>query len=119
MRRRRRTEKWHDGLTVEVDITPRGEDFVAATNVPTIILVGSNDLQELKRANEQKGGTTRLARAQLWVQAMRELALDNGHESKIELVTMQGKGHDMKASLAQVPKHWPPIWRELKNPKNR
>jgi pimeloyl-ACP methyl ester carboxylesterase len=74
---------------------PRGW-LRAATETPVTVLVGSRDTTT-RPASPGEPGTTRLARATAWVQAMTQIALSNGKAATIKLEIAPGLGHDEAA----------------------
>ena len=105
MKRRQRTEKWQDGTTRDIDVQPREENFLAATQVPTLVVVGDRDLKPLERGRYQDGGQNRVERARLWVASMNSFATKHQAESKITFLTMPGIEHSPRESLAFAAKH--------------
>lgn len=58
------------------------------------VLVGLNDLEpQLSQPGQQ--GSVRLSSSRNWVDAMADLALGNGVESRITFEAVPGKGHSM------------------------
>lgn len=68
----------------------------AATEVPITVLVGSRDTTT-RPASLGEPGTTRLARAVAWVQAMMQLAALSGGVSTVKLEIAPGLDHDEAA----------------------
>ena len=78
-------DEWH------ADVHP--DSWVAATNVPITVIVGSNDLQKRPQAPGQ-AGETRLSRGQGWVASMQALAESLDRAPYVTFITIAGIGHD-------------------------
>lgn len=68
----------------------------AATGTRIAVLVGSRDTTT-RPASPGEPGTTRLARATAWVQAMTQLAVSSGRPSPVKLEIAPGLDHDEAA----------------------
>ncbi|HXA76715.1 MAG TPA: hypothetical protein VNV41_06240 [Candidatus Acidoferrales bacterium] len=77
--------------------TPDGSGWLrAATHAPITVLVGSRDTTT-RPASPGEPGTTRLARAIAWVQAMTQLAASSGRASTVKLEIAPDLDHDEAA----------------------
>lgn len=87
---------WDSETIKKVDVEPDEQKWLAATQIPLTVIVGTNDMSEL-RADLIPGqnGRNRLAIAQNWVADMRSFAAENGRESSFAIEMIPGIGHSM------------------------
>jgi len=89
---------WDDGTTAQVAVQPDLVKWLAASQIPTKVIVGLNDLEpQLQRPGQE--GRVRLAIGKNWVESMRLFASENGLESQISFEAIPGKGHSMLGLL--------------------
>lgn len=86
--------KWDDGSLTSVDVKPDEETWLAATQVPLIVIVGLGDTAKLPQFPGQKG-FDRYTIASNWVQDMCDFAEQRGQSCAFEFVMIPGKGHSM------------------------
>ncbi|MDH4180083.1 MAG: hypothetical protein OEV33_06185, partial [Armatimonadota bacterium] len=72
--------------------SPNPDGFLEATTLPVRVVMGSLDIEETETGVAQHA-VTRVDRADAWVEAMRQLAHDNGLEPRIHLVVIPGARH--------------------------
>jgi hypothetical protein len=73
--------------------SPNPDGFLEATTLPVRVVMGSMDITDKTGTGVAQRGVTRVDRADAWVEAMRQLAYDNGLEPRIHLVVIPGAGH--------------------------
>ena len=81
-----------------IEVRPDPLTWLEATQVPTKVIVGLNDLEpQLDRPGQT--GSVRLAIGRNWVASMAAFAAENGLESQIEFESIPGRGHSMLGLL--------------------
>jgi len=98
---------WDETTTRHINIYPEKKNWLAATQVPSTVIVGLNDTSELPLFPGQKGNN-RFTIAQNWVADMKKLAEENGVESRIKIEIIPGKGHSMSALIPYTQKSFLP-----------
>ena len=88
---------------------PAHADWLAATQTPTVVCVGSRDTDPRPPSIGQRG-PTRLERAKAWTRAMTDFAESAGVTTRIRLDIVEGAAHDeqdMTAHLQRLlDRHW-------------
>ncbi|UCC68396.1 MAG: alpha/beta hydrolase [Armatimonadota bacterium] len=79
------------------------EGFLAAAALPVRVVVGSLDTADARGDGRAQRGLNRVERGQSWMQAMRDLAWENGFEPGVELVVVPGALHsDWRLDISSV-----------------
>jgi pimeloyl-ACP methyl ester carboxylesterase len=73
--------------------SPYSDRFLDATQLPLRVIVGSRDTKDISAMGEYQRGTNHLDRAEAWVEAMRQLAWENGLDANIEYIVVPGARH--------------------------
>ena len=92
MKARQRKLTWGTQTSL-FQISPDMESWHDAAQVPVAVVIGLHDLAKLSD-KPQQGGWTRLDRARHYVNRVQKVADSHGYESRIELFTVPGVGHN-------------------------
>lgn len=99
--------KWADGMaplrrqmlwdgedaTREVNVVPDPERWVEASLLSTTVIVGRLDDSKLRESPAQPGRNM-IERAKQWTRAMNDLAAANGKKGAVQLILLDGVGHN-------------------------
>lgn len=99
MKARKRTLQWGD-KTKEFSISHKVETWIAAVQIPVVVVIGTADTERLSD-QPQQGGWTRVDRAQHYIKKMTQFAADHNVKCGIRLITVPKIGHS-SASLTKA-----------------
>jgi len=94
------SQKWGDSPAKLVQVYPDPAGWLAAAQVPTVILVGSQDLELQSHYGQET--MTRVELAIKYTADMKAYAAEHGVESVIKLRIVQGAGHSSAAMTPQA-----------------
>jgi len=95
MKRRQRVIRWPGEKEDQViDVKPNPENWVAAAELPLLVISGAQDL-EVQKHDENQGGDTHPERSQAWTKAMNDYAAAQGHTGRVKVSIVPNVDHSI------------------------
>jgi alpha-beta hydrolase superfamily lysophospholipase len=92
--------KWDPESIVREDVVPNKQNWLAATQIPLIVIVGLSDTAEIPlHLIPGQQGSNRLTIARNWVRDMAAFAEANGMENRYKIGIIPGTGHSMSGLI--------------------